>query len=213
MRDETNAMGDGTEADRLLGRAASGDEEARSRLLELHRDRLWRMVAVRLDRRVAARVDPSDIVQETLAEAAAGLADYARLRPLPLYPWLRQIAWDRLIAVHRRHISAEARSVRREEEAGPGLPEGSVLALADRLVAAGSSPSRRASRNEVRRLVREAIDRLSPTDREVLVLRHLEGLDTVEIAALLGISPEAVRTRHVRAIEHLRHRLAPGVLE
>ena len=213
MTDERDEDRPGAEVDRLLVLAAGGDDAARERLLGLHREKLRRMVAVRLDRRLAARVDASDVVQETLAEAAAGLSDYLRRRPLPFYPWLRQIAWDRLIALHRRHVHAAARSVTREEASAPALPEESAFDLADRLASGATSPSRRAARNEVRALVREAIDGLAPTDREVLVLRHLEGLETAEIAALLGISPDAVRARHVRAVEHLGRRIDPDLME
>jgi RNA polymerase sigma-70 factor (ECF subfamily) len=165
------------------------------------------MIAVRLDRRIAARVDPSDVLQETLAEAAVSLSDYLRRRPLPFYPWLRQIASERLIALQRRHVLAAARSVGREERNWPGLPDESALDLAERLISRDDSPSRQAARAEARSLVRETIDQLSPTDREVLVLRHLEGLETSEIATLLGISADAVRARHVRAIEQLRRRI------
>ena len=92
----------------LLRAAADGDEAAGQQLLARHRGRLRQMVAVRLDRRLAARVDPSDVVQEALAEAARELADYLRERPLPFYPWLRQFAWERLLQLHRRHIAAGA---------------------------------------------------------------------------------------------------------
>src|SRR6516165_5011523 len=92
------------DTDELLERAGSGDTTAREQLLIRHRARLRRMVAVRLDRRLAARVDPSDVVQETLAEAARNLADYLRERPIPFYPWLRRLAWERLVKLHRRHI-------------------------------------------------------------------------------------------------------------
>jgi 4-aminobutyrate aminotransferase-like enzyme len=98
----------------LLGRSQAGDRQARGALLQRHRKRLRRMVALRLDRRLAARLDPSDIVQEALAEADRRLDDYARQRPLPFYPWLRQIAWDRLAQAHRRHVQAARRSVTHE---------------------------------------------------------------------------------------------------
>ena len=204
VSDVTGGQEAESEAEELLARAAGGDLQARQRLLGLHRDRLRKMVAVRLDRRIAARVDPSDVVQETLAAAAAGLSDYLRRRPLPFYPWLRQIAWDRLIEVHRGHVQAAGRSVRREETE---LPEHSAFDLADRLAGGVTSPSLRAAREEMRGLVRNAIAHLAATDREVLVLRHLEGLQTAEIAALLHISHDAVRARHVRAIERLRQRI------
>jgi RNA polymerase sigma-70 factor (ECF subfamily) len=78
----------------LLRAAANGDDDARQRLLARHRTRLRQMVAVYLDRRLADRVDPSDLVQEALTDAARGLSCYLRERPLPFYPWLRQFAWQ-----------------------------------------------------------------------------------------------------------------------
>src|SRR5947209_19815970 len=92
------------DTDQLLAAARTGDASARGRLLEHHRHRLRGMVALRLDPRLAARVDPSDLVQETLAVAHRRLDDYLRDRPLPFYPWLRQIAADRLADAHRRHV-------------------------------------------------------------------------------------------------------------
>src|SRR5213596_686911 len=103
------------DTDHLLQAVSQGDVTARSRLLDRHRKRLKRMIAVRMDRRLAARVDPSDVVQDVLLEADRRLADYLRERPLPFYPWLRQIATDRMADLHRRHIQARKRSVRREE--------------------------------------------------------------------------------------------------
>src|SRR3954468_18553577 len=91
------------ETDLILRDAARGDQAAVRSLLERHRERLRRMVALRLDSRVAARVDPSDGVQEALIDAARKLADYERDRPLPFYPWLHRLAAERLAAVHRKH--------------------------------------------------------------------------------------------------------------
>jgi RNA polymerase sigma-70 factor (ECF subfamily) len=168
------------------------------------------MVAVRADPRLAARVDPSDVVQEALAEAAAKLDGYLRTRPLPIYPWLRQIAQERLIDLHRRHVQAHRRSVTREE---PALPDQSALALAERLFARHSSPSARLHRSERRDRVRLALAALPDNDREVLVLRVLEELPTRDIAAVLGISEVAVRSRQVRALERLKNLLGPDFLE
>ncbi len=190
------------DTEQLLDAAARGDAPARGRLLERHRDRLKRMVAVRLDRRLAARVDPSDVVQETLAEAAGKLDAYLRTRPLPFYPWLRRLAQERLADAHRHHLRAGRRSVAREEPAG--LPAESALELAERLLAVSAGPSAGLRREEGRALVRAALDRLSVRDREVLVLRHLEHLSTAEAAAVLDISEGAVRVRLLRALQRLR---------
>jgi DNA-directed RNA polymerase specialized sigma24 family protein len=132
---------DGSQTDALLQRAGQGDDQARQRLLELHRLRLKRMVAVRMDGRLAARLDPSDVVQEALADAARDLPDYLRSRPMAFYPWLRQLAWERLVRLHRQHIGSRRRSVDRENEAFLPLPDRSAVDLARRLVSSSTSPS------------------------------------------------------------------------
>ena len=187
----------------LLERSVRGDAAARQQLLARHRARLRRMVAVRLDPRLGARVDPSDVVQEALADAAVHLDDYLRDRPLPFYPWLRQFAWERVVKAHRDHIHAQRRSILREEPDMP-LPDESVRQLAHRLLASGTSPSRRLIRQEQRERVRAALAELAPRDREILVMRHLEQMETPEIAAVLGISEGAVRNRQYRALIRLR---------
>ena len=188
----------------LLVEVSRGDATARSRLLDRHRQRLRQMVAVRMDRRLAARVDPSDVVQEVLMEADRRLSDYLRQRPLPFHPWLRQIAADRLADLHRRHVRARRRSVTREEGPLPSLPEESAWDLASRLFAQGSSPSARMQREEVRARVRDALAGLPERDREVLVLRYLEQLPLAEIAAVIGTTEGAVKTRHARALLRLQ---------
>jgi RNA polymerase sigma-70 factor (ECF subfamily) len=194
----------------LLRAAQNGDEAAGQRLLARHRSRLRQMVALYLDRRLAARVDPSDVVQEALTEAAQGLAGYLRERPLPFYPWLRQFAWQRLLQLHRHHIRAQRRSVEREVPWDLALPDRSADALADRLLANGTSPSRRMIRDELRRRVQDALARLAERDREILVMRHLEEMSSAEIGAILGISEGAVRVRLLRALTRLRGWLDDG---
>jgi RNA polymerase sigma-70 factor, ECF subfamily len=195
------------EVDELFERAARGDDAARHQLLAQHRDRLKRMVAVHLDRRLAARVDPSDIVQEALLEAHREFSDYLRRRPLPVFPWLRQFAWDKLLKCHRAHIKVQKRSIGREQRWELDLPDESAMQLAHRLIAVGTSPSRRLIRDELRQRVRAALETASPRDREILVIRHLEEMSAAEIAATLGITERAAKARHTRALERLRSML------
>jgi RNA polymerase sigma-70 factor (ECF subfamily) len=201
------------DTDQLLQQAGQGDAAARQQLLVRHRQRLRQMIALRMDRRLAARLDPSDVVQDTLADAIQHLSDYLRRRPLPFYPWLRQLALDRLAELHRRHIRTRKRSVTREEARAPALPDESALELAARLLARGSSPSARLHREELRDRVQAALAQLAESDREVLVLRHLEQLPTRDIAAVLGITEGAVYMRHLRALERLRNLLGDDLLE
>lgn len=196
------------DTEELLRRAARGEGPAREELLVRHRDRLRQMVAFRLDRRLLARVDPSDVVQEALTDAARKLPGYLRDRPLPFYPWLRQLALERIVELHRRHIQAGKRSVMREEAQPLPLTDESTLELAHRLLAGGPTPVGQLLRDELRGRVQAALDRLGPRDREILVLRHLDQLSVREIAAVLGLGEGAVKTRHLRALRRFRALMA-----
>lgn len=198
---------DQPDTEQLLDRAAAGDAAARGELLARHRDRLRRMLAVRLDPRLGARVDPSDVIQDTLVEADRRLAAYLRERPLPFYPWLRQLAGERLGAEYRRHLRAARRTVAREESPAP-LPSGSVAALAERLLDRGPGPSEAVRRAEQQARVRRALDALSPPDREVLALRYLEELSAKEVGEILGVTEEAAKKRALRALRRLYALLA-----
>ena len=194
----------GTQA--LIDRAQGGDGAARQQLLDRYRDYLRRMVAVRLDRRLAARVDVSDVVQETLVEAARRLDDYLRERPIPFYGWLRQLAGERIVDAHRRHVTTQRRSVTLEHRELE-LPDASADQLVRRLFAADTSPSNRMIRQERHERLKEALASLPQRDREVLVMRHLEQLSTSEIAAMLEITEPAVKSRLLRALIRMREQM------
>jgi RNA polymerase sigma-70 factor (ECF subfamily) len=197
-------MPDAADTEALIERAGRGDTAARNQLLTRYRERLRQMVMVRMDRRLAPRVDPSDVVQDALAEATRHFAEYLRDRPLPFYPWLRRLTWERLVDLHRRHIQARRRSLAREQPAMDAASDESLLALVDRLAAGGTSPSGRAARTELRQRVRQALMELETLDREVLLLRYFEQLSTQETAAVLGISESGAKSRLMRALIRLR---------
>jgi RNA polymerase sigma-70 factor (ECF subfamily) len=192
------------DTEELLRRTSGGDRGARGDLLLRHEQRLKRMVAVRMDPRLAARLDPSDIVQEALAEADRRLDSYLRDRPLAFYPWLRQLTGERLADAHRRHVLAARRSVTREQPPVPALPDASAADLVGRLIGSGTGPSEAARRHELRERVRAALAALAASDREVLVLRHLEQLSARETAEVLGLTEAAVKSRALRAAQRLR---------
>jgi RNA polymerase sigma-70 factor (ECF subfamily) len=188
----------------LLDRASGGDPAAVQELLTRFRARLNEMVRIHMDHRLAARVDPSDVVQDTFARAWRELPDYLSRRPLPFYPWLREFAWKILIDLRRKHILAQRRSVNREDRLDQALPDQSAMNLARKLLASGTSPSHQFLREEMSSRIHAALSKLEERDSEVLVLRHLEQLSTIEIAAVLKISEGAVRVRHLRAMQRFR---------
>src|SRR5207253_8775074 len=91
----------------LLRRAAQGDQEGWGELLLRHQDRLRRMVALRLDRRLQGRIDPSDVLQEAYLEASARLDEYLQNPTMPFYLWLRFLTGQKLVALQRRHLGTQ----------------------------------------------------------------------------------------------------------
>ena len=197
----------------LLKLAEQNDRAACDRLLAMHREQLKRMVSVRIDSRLSPRVDPSDVVQEALAEANACLPDYARTRPIPFYPWLRRLTWERMVAASRHHIGSKKRSVVREDPGPLGLSNESAHDLAGRLAASGTSPSGRMNQQELQERIRAALLLLESNHREVLVLRYLEQLTTKETAAVLAISEGGVKSRLMRALVRLRAAMEDETVE
>ncbi|MDX2038705.1 MAG: sigma-70 family RNA polymerase sigma factor [Isosphaeraceae bacterium] len=189
------------ETEAWLSLARQGDESAVRWLLERHRVRLRRMIGLRLDDRVASRLDASDIVQETLIDAVKKLDGYLRERPLPFFPWLYGLAIDRLAQAHRHHLRTLRRRADLELAGDPR--DAAASRLVDLLAESGTSPSGRLSREEDCAAIRRALAELSVRDRELLVMRYVDQLTFVEIAALLGLSDGAVRLRHLRALQRI----------
>jgi RNA polymerase sigma-70 factor (ECF subfamily) len=199
---------DSEETRQLLGEIRGGDPTALGRLLTRHQPYLQRFVELRLDGRLRPRLDPADVVQEAQMQAVRRLSRYLEQPRMPFRLWLRQLAQDQLLNLRRSHAGAARRSVDREVS----LPEDSAAAFARQLLAPGSSPSQHLSRQELTRRVGEAMARLPESDREVLLLRHFEGLSNPEVAALLGLTPGAVSKRYGRAVLRLHDILFAGGL-
>jgi RNA polymerase sigma-70 factor (ECF subfamily) len=192
------------ETEELLLRSLHGDGAARDELFKLSVDRLRRMIAVRLDHRLQARISASDVIQEVLLEASQKLEDYMRERPMPFYPWLRQMTWQRLVKLRKFHRAGK-RSVDREARLDDvNLTEDSLLPMARQLAGSASNVSQRLSHKESLERLRAALTQLREPDREILVLRFLEGLSPGEIAAILGITEPAAKTRQGRALLRLQ---------
>lgn len=190
----------------LLEQVANGDLQTLGSLLERDRNRLRRMVALRLDRRLQGRVDPSDVIQEAQIEASNRLQEYLKHPTMPFFLWLRLITGQRILMIHRQHLDAKRRTVKREKSIDRGpLPQATSAALAAQLLGRLTQPSQAAIREEIKNRLHEALEQMDSIDREVLTLRHFEQLTTSETALELGISEEATKKRHLRALKRLKH--------
>ncbi len=201
---------------RLADRVRAGDPEALAELFTAYRDRLRRMVVIRMDRRLQGRVDPSDVLQEAHLDAARRLEEYAREPKVPPFLWLRTLVGDRLLKLHRLHLGTQMRDLAREVSLfREPLPAASSAALAAQLLGKHTSPTEAAVRAERMLRVQEALNALEPIDREILSLRHFEGLSRAEAAQALGIEEAAAAKRHVRALARLKSVLEamPGGLD
>jgi RNA polymerase sigma-70 factor, ECF subfamily len=207
---------DSDELTKLIQRAAGGDEPAAQELFARHRERLKRMVHLRLSRRLQGRVDDSDVLQETFLDVARRLPEYTADPKLPFYLWLRHMAGLKLAEIHRRHLGTQLRDADREVTLHRGgLPEADSMSLAAHLLGQLTTPSQAAIKAETRLIVQDALNNMDPTDREVLALKHFEQLSTSEIAEVLGMSKAGAGSRYLRAIKRLKEILSqiPGFME
>src|SRR5262249_38172057 len=132
---DTKRPPDDRSESRLIRRAAGGDQQAWAELLNAHRPRLRRMVALRLHPRLQGRIDPSDVIQEAYLDAAAGLADYAARAEMPFFLWLRWLTGMRLTTLQRKHLGCRNRDAAREVPIDRcAMPQASSAALAVRLL-------------------------------------------------------------------------------
>ncbi len=194
----------------LLDQIGDGGREAFDRLFAQYRPFIRKVVELRLDTQLRARVDASDVVQETQMEAFRRLPDYLERQPMPFRLWLRKTACERLIMARRQHRNASRRSVGRE------LPwaDHSTGPLAEQLAGSVESPSQQLTQQELAARVREAVEQLPEVDREILLMRNYEGLSYAEVGAILDITAVAARKRNGRALIRLHQLLtATGLTE
>jgi RNA polymerase sigma-70 factor (ECF subfamily) len=201
----------------LLQQALAGDEAALAALFDGYRDRLRRMIRLRLDRRLSGRVDSSDVLQEAYFDVRRRVAEFARdPAAMPFHLWLRLVTGQRLTDIHRYHLGSQMRDAGQEVSLHRGpYPQASSVSLAAQLLGKMTSASHAAIRAEHKLIVQEAINRMDPIDREVLALRHFEHLSNEETAQVLGLSKSAASNRYIQALERLREILSsiPGLKE
>lgn len=200
--------------DTLLRRARTGDGDALGELFGRYRERLRRMIRLRIDDRLHARVEESDVLQEAYLEVQKRFDEYAAQPAVSFLVWLRSLTGQKLVDLHRRHLGAQKRDVGREISLYRGaMPPVSSISLAAQLLGHTTTASQEAIRAETRIRVQEVLNGMDPIDREVLCLRHFEHLSNAETAEVLGLKPAAASNRYVRALKRLKNILRdlPGL--
>jgi RNA polymerase sigma-70 factor (ECF subfamily) len=196
--------------------AQSADPGALGEVWERYRERLRRLVRLRLDRRLQGRVDPSDVLQEAFLDFQARARDYVQQPDMPFFLWLRFLTGQRLQLIHRHHLGTQMRDAGREVSLQRGaMPQATSVSLAAQLLGRFTSVTQAVQRAEMQLILQEAINAMDPLDREILALRHFEELSNQETAQVLGIKPSAASSRHVRALKRLREslRTTPGFFD
>ena len=168
-----------------------------------YRDRLERMVDFRLDPRLLGRVDPGDVVQEAYIEVARRIDHFLVAPNVSLFVWLRQITWQTMMDIHRRHLG-QKRNAGQDVSIDDSRDDSTLRPLAQQLAGSLTSPSQAAMRNEHVQQLKLAVQRMDTLDREILVLRHFEQLSNGEVAEVLRISKTAASNRYMRALKRLR---------
>ncbi len=178
-------------------------QSALAERFEAYREPLERMIEFRMDQRLRGRIDPLDVLQETWLDASRRLHEWIEKPSVSLFVWFRQLAYQALIDLHRKHFG-QKRDPRMEIHL---LPQRSNDATSECILAAlygpSTSPSQAVSKMEEFERLRLVLASMEETDREVLALRHFEQLSNLQVAETLGISPTAASNRYVRAMMRL----------
>ena len=188
-----------------IGRLISQGDEALAEAMAQHTPRLQQAVELRVDPRLAGRLDTVDVLQEAFLEARKRLSRYLADPSVPIFIWLRGVVLDTLIDLHRRHLGAKMRDAGRElSRHRSATAQASSVALAACLLGDLTSPSQAAIREETARQIEAALVDMDEIDREVLILRHFEQLTNDEVAAVVGVKKAAASRRYMRALARFR---------
>ncbi|MEL6110547.1 MAG: sigma-70 family RNA polymerase sigma factor [Planctomycetota bacterium] len=187
-----------------INEALAGDPDKLAELFAEYRPRLKRMVELRLNGRVRARLDASDVLQEAFVDVSERLSDYASSQTIPFFLWLRMVTGDRLAQIHRKHLGTKKRDANREISLNQAyFAEASGVHLASHLAGQFTSVDRNLIGEEVSKQIEKILNTMDARDREVIAMRHFEELTVEEISTLLDLTPSGVSKRYARAIRKL----------
>ena len=188
-----------------LRRLRDGDPAALGDLFAQYRKRLLHIIRVRMDQRLATRVDAEDVLQEVYLDAAARIRHFVESHSGSFFVWLRLVTTQTMANLYRRHLNTQMRDAKRDISINTGRSYDSpTRPIALQLIGHLTSPSNAAMRRESIDQLDQAVESLKAMDREAIMLRHFELLDNKEVAEVLGISEKAASIRYIRAIKRLK---------
>ncbi len=168
------------------------------------RPRLVAMILRRVSSKMAARIDPEGVLQDAFVRARPRWQALAP-QPMDVDSWVYGQVLDRLREVIRGAMGPE-HDVDREIGGG----HGSAAGLAEQLVDSHTGPTTSVSRAERREVVRAALEKLDPIDREILAVRYFDSLSFAQIGAILGLKENTANARAVRAAVKFRRLIPPA---
>jgi len=189
--------------ERLLTLALRGEQQSLGMLLERYGDYLSLLARLQIGRRLQGKVDAADLVQETFLEAHRNWKRFRGSSEGELLSWLRRILAARTVDLLRRYLGSKGRDIRLERELALEL-ERSSRNLDAGLFAKQDSPSKQVTRREQGVLLADALAQLPEDYREVLILRHLEGLTFPGVSQRMGRTLDSVKKLWTRALDCLR---------
>ncbi|QDT08501.1 sigma-70 family RNA polymerase sigma factor [Planctomycetes bacterium K23_9] len=191
-------------SDRQVREMRAGNQQALAEVFSLYTQRLRQIIRFRLDYRLANRISDSDVLQESFIAAARRLEHFETQADMPAFLWLRLITQQQLVDLHRQHLQAEMRDVRKEVSLPGHSPSPHTsLAIAAQLAGRNTAVSEVMSRGERIEKLEAALNQMDEIDREVIALRHFEELSNIETAKVLNIETSAASKRYLRAMRRL----------
>ena len=175
----------------LVAMAKAGDNDALDQLCRVYGERIRRIIRLRIDRKLRAKLDSTDLVQDALLNALRGLGDFTYENEGDFLRWLSRIAQNTL-GRHLERLHAAKRDIRREVRFDARRPTTGSGSHAVPGPIGLTTPSAIMSRKEELDKLEKAMDRLKPEHKEVIILTKIEGLSYKEIGERLGKSTDAV---------------------
>jgi len=192
-----------SESGHLLSQAQQGSQTAQGALLEKYRTYLQLLSRVEIGRRLQTKVDASDVVQDTFLEAHRNFDNFRGGSEAEFVAWLRAILAARIANLVRHYLGTQGRDLRREQGLNIDLDQSSQMI--DRgLLALSNTPSQQVAQREQGLVLADALEKLPPDYREVVVLRNFEELTFPEVARRMQRSEDSVQKLWVRALVGLR---------